>query len=137
MLTPPTATEQACAAYLASVGTLPEGTHIFTGMENEKMQTPCVICFGDSATPDFPEGGIWHVTTRISTKEIYSKTEVDSTLASIVQEAMLADDIAERLTANASYLSVLSVNVSDASTQTSGDVWMQTLVLDIVCGLTD
>jgi hypothetical protein len=129
-----TTTEQAVESFLTS--TLTAGTNIYKGLDNEERQAPCVICSATDARLAEIDSGIWHVRTAITVKEIAYDTATSSTLAGSVVEA-LEGDLKTNLTNSGTNYAVLDVFLEEASNSIEGDAWVQTIVLDVVCCLTD
>lgn len=131
-------TETACV-YQAATASLNASVDCFcyNGLDNEDIQVPAVICCVNNAEEDFPQSGVWHCKTSISVKEAaYDTTRSVASLSDTIFKAFLTGSIEQDLTNKVSNLSVYSVIPEGIETTTSGDAWVQTLKLDIVCVLT-
>ena len=131
------ATEKACATYLANSGSLPDGTSIYMGLDNASKEAPYVVCYCPDASEEFPQSGIWHVKTQITSYEIANLTDTTSSLVGAIYEAMVSTTIETDLQNSISNYAVLKVLPESPSNNIDGDAWAQTLNFEIVCALTD
>ncbi len=128
------ATENACAqlALTASVSAS-LNVNIYTGIDNETVDAPAVICFADSAREEFPNSGVWHVNTRIYIKEMAADTSVTSSLSDTIFKAFMSDvDTVTSLNLYPNYY-VYDMFSETAENGSEGDAWSQQYVFDIVC----
>lgn len=128
-----TTTEKVCS--LLATDVVDSGVSVFTGTDNDDKAAPCVICWSESATEDFPFSGIWHVKTNIIVKQMAADATVDgeNTLLGTVHSAFLTNTIETTLTnkSPSNYFVYQVVFDGNSSTQ-DGDAWIHTLSLDIV-----
>jgi hypothetical protein len=130
-------TETACATFLANVGTLPAGTNIYTGLDNEEREAPCVVCSALDGREEAPGLGIWHVRLAVTVKEIAYDTAPTSSLCGTVFTALLSDTLETDLTNSVTQYAVIEVIPEDTSNGVDGDAWTQTLTMNVVCSLTN
>lgn len=81
----------------AAVGATAE---VFTGYEDETQTHPCVVCVANSATEEPQESGNFFIEISVSVKgQIDDDPNLDNheTLLSLVNNALLVDDLAAQL----------------------------------------
>lgn len=135
-------TEQACVNYFTSaslsLGYTPESTvFIRTGIDNEDIKAPAVICRAASATEDFPYSGLYRVSTYITLKEMAGDTaQADiGTFSNNMFQSFIKPGIETLLANSTSSYYVLQVRIEDTENEINGDAWTQQYRFEIVCGL--
>jgi hypothetical protein len=130
-------TEDACA-WLATTASLSASfsVPVYTGINNLDKTGPCVICYAESATEDFPFSGIYHVSTNIIVKEMAADTSTGSLLATTLFEAFLNNKTKTALNSYSSSYFVYEYWVTDTSDTIEQDAWIQQFRLEVVSALT-
>src|ERR1051326_771519 len=122
-----TTTEKACSLLAEDVASTYGDIEVFTGVNNEDKAAPCVICWAENATEDFPFSGIWHVKTHIIVKEMAKASSVNgiNTLYGDVYSKFITDTIESTLTNKvpSSYY-VYQVVFDNTNSNTDGDAWV-------------
>lgn len=130
-------TEDACA-WLATTASLSASFNVpvYTGINNLDKTAPCIICYAESATEDFPFSGIYRVKTNIRIKEVASETDTSSSLATTLFEAFLNPLTKQAFNAydSSSYF-VYEYFVDTTNDSWDQDVWIQEYQLEIVSAL--
>ena len=131
-----TTTEKACSLLAGDISSTYGDFSIFTGVNNMEKEAPCVICWAENATEDFPFSAIWHVRTHIIVKEMAMATSSLDSVNSLygdVYSKFLTGSIETDLTSKvtASYY-VYQVLFDGSNSTTEGDAWVNEITLDIV-----
>lgn len=129
-------TERACAelAASASISRSLDCT-VYTGLDGEEKEAPAIICSSTNAQEDFPFSGIWHVRTDITVKEnAYDTSGSLGILSDAIFERFLTVDTGSLSTRVPNY-SVIDVIADACDNSVEGDIWKQTLSLDVICSL--
>lgn len=135
-------TEEACVKVvtdaLVVAGYVPE-TNVFvrTGVDNEDLNAPAVICHAVEATEDFPYSGIYRVTANVAVKEMAADVNANDigVLPDTVFHAFLVDNIEQLLGDGVFNYFVYQLRIDSTGNNTSGDAWEQTYRFEIVCAL--
>lgn len=127
------------ASVSASLG-LTIGSGIYTGIDNTDKVAPCVICYADSATEDFPYSAIHHVKTHVIVKQMAYDSNVTSSLSDTIFEAMMLDSTGSNATKTIlnrypGYF-VYDYFIESTNDSIEGDAWVQEYVFDVISALT-
>ena len=127
------------ASVSASLG-LTMGNGIYTGIDNTDKVAPCVVCFAESATEDFPFSAIHHVKTHVVVKQMAFDQSNTSSLADTIFGAMMFDSTGSNATKTVlnrypGYF-VYDYFIESTSDSVSDDAWIQEYVFDVVSALT-
>lgn len=129
-------TENACVRLATSASLSASlGAPVYRGIDNLDKEAPCVICYAESATEDFPFSGIYNVATTVVTKEMAADTNVDTTqVANTIFSRFLDSNTIPSLNSYPSFY-VYSMWVTDTKDSWDGDTHKQEYIFNVVCAL--
>ncbi len=112
------------------------GLNVYTGLDNEEKEiAPAAIISAVSAREDFQGGGIWHVTTRLTVKQVAADTTIsaaDDISGQVFQACIEADMTALGALGG---ITILDLLLTESEQEQSGDAWQQTVNLEVIAAL--
>ena len=133
-------TELACAniATSASVAYGTGSVPVYHGLDTDTKALTYIVCSAENANEDFPESGIWHVKTAIQVVEMVPDlTSGVTTLTDKVFSYFLTGSIETDLSHSVGNYAVYNVTTEDMQRTIQDNQWVNTLMLDVVCALTN
>ncbi len=123
-------------AYLANTASISQslGLEVLTGIDNLDKTAPCVICFAESSTEDFPFSGIHHVRQTVMVKQMAADSSTSSSVADGIFLTFMNANTKAGLNHHPGFF-CYEYWIIDSSNKWEGDAWHQSFTFDVVSAL--